>query len=110
MTQGLYFNQRHSPVATLGFLLALLIMHVFYIFSPRSLQPRRCGLPVVHTRSGCWCVLSLSPSVSPPQLFTKEEPACEETCMQCGCLRDEKSIRNRGSINVESLLLSGAQT
>lgn len=110
MTQSLYFNQRHSPVATLSFLLALLIMHVFYIFSPCSLQPRQCRLPAVHTRSGYWCVLALSPSVSLPQLFTKEEPGCEETCKQCGCLGDEKSIRNRGNINVESLLLSGAQT
>lgn len=51
MTQSLYFNQRHSPVATLSLLLALVIMHVFYIFSPFGLQARQHGSPVVHTRS-----------------------------------------------------------
>lgn len=51
MTQSLYFNQSHSPVATLSLLLALVIMHVFYIFSPFGLQARQHGSPVVHTRS-----------------------------------------------------------
>lgn len=38
MTQSLYFNQRHSPVAILSLLVPLLIMHIFYIFSPSGLQ------------------------------------------------------------------------
>jgi len=38
MTESLYFNQRHSPVATLSLLLALLIiLHLFTLWTPGQL-------------------------------------------------------------------------
>lgn len=108
MTQSLYFNWRHSPVATLSLLLVFPVMHVL-VFSPCGLQATWHGLAFARTRSRPWCVLSLKLSISLSVLLTEEEPGWEAMCMQCEYLGDENPLRNSGSISANNPLLPGVQ-
>lgn len=108
MTRSLYFNWRHSPVATLSLLLVFPVTHVLDVFSPCGLQATWHGLAFARTRSRQWCVLSFKVSVSLLLLLTKE-PGWEAMCMQCEYLGDENPLRNRGSISANNPLLPGVQ-
>ena len=102
MTQSLYFNWRHNPVATISPLLAFSVMHVFDVFSPCGPQDRWHELAFAQIISGLWRVLSLSLPVSLPLLFTQDENGWGITHVHYECPWDENPLRSRGNTSVDN--------